>query len=573
MARVLIGCETSGVVREAFLARGHDAWSCDLLPPLRPSNRHIIGDVREVMMMDEWDLMAVMHPPCFAADTLVLTSEGYREISEVEVGDLVLTHKGRWRRVNEVMSKTTGRVVTVKSSNSLRTVTTPEHPYLVRFREPYRHNFRTQEERNNGPEWIDAGELTRRHFTCSVLPPEERVEIPDKTLWLMGRYVADGHMRSSRWTPGKFEEMVISVGYHKRDSFLAMVDRKVTLHPGRTAIKATFYGHDAIRDFAQFGRSAHTKVLPGWVLKLPADQAAYFLEGYVSGDGYRHARGRIDTSSVSRVLSLGISVLMQRVYKKCPSLRHQEPRKQHRIEGRLVNNAPAVTASVHTAPSRTGNYVDGIHAWGRVREVTPDWRRVKVYNLSVEEDETYTANGVVVHNCTRLANSGVRWLYTPPGNPPDEVAPDEAELWHLLSDAERLAIMWRLLEEGADLFSAVWNVPHIPAVAVENPVMHKHAKARIRNFRRHSQSVQPWQFGTDKNGPDNERKRTCLWLRNLPLLVPTGTLDGSTARDSVHKATPGPDRWKLRSRFFPGLAAAMAHQWGDHAASLKAEAA
>ncbi|MEL6282665.1 MAG: hypothetical protein AAFQ73_07915, partial [Pseudomonadota bacterium] len=110
--------------------------------------------------------------------------------------------------------------------------------------------------------------------------------------------------------------------------------------------------------------------------------------------------------------------------------------------------------------------------------------------------------------------------------------------------------------------SHVWNAD-VPLVAVENPVMHRHAKARIRNYRKFNQSVQPWQFGDDPDGPDNVKKRTCLWLRGLPELRPTGTLDGSSARDEIHKATPGPDRWKRRSQFFPGLAAAMADQWGS----------
>jgi hypothetical protein len=144
--------------------------------------------------------------------------------------------------------------------------------------------------------------------------------------------------------------------------------------------------------------------------------------------------------------------------------------------------------------------------------------------------------------CTRLCNSGVRWL----SNPPPGRTLDE---------------MWRELDEGAALFSDCWNAD-IPLVAIENPVMHKHAKARITNFEPFAQSVQPWQFGTDPNGPDNEKKRTCFWLRGLPKLVPTGTLDGSTARDSVHKAAPGANRAAERSRFFPGLAAAMAMQWG-----------
>jgi hypothetical protein len=156
--------------------------------------------------------------------------------------------------------------------------------------------------------------------------------------------------------------------------------------------------------------------------------------------------------------------------------------------------------------------------------------------------------------CTRLCNSGVRWLKTPP-------------------PGRSLGDMWRELDDGAALFSACWNADHIPCVAVENPVMHRHAKARIANYAPPAQTVQPWQFGTDPAGPDNERKRTCFWLRALSPLVPTGTLDGTTARDSVHRASPGAERWKQRSRFFPGLAAAMADQWGAAAEARRAAAA
>ncbi len=144
--------------------------------------------------------------------------------------------------------------------------------------------------------------------------------------------------------------------------------------------------------------------------------------------------------------------------------------------------------------------------------------------------------------CTRLCNSGVRWLTAPPpGRTLDE--------------------MWADLEAGAELFSACLNAP-IERVAIENPVMHRYAKSRIVNFRPATQSVQPWQFGSDQDGPDNTRKRTLLWLRGLPRLMPTGTLDGTTARSDVHMASPGPDRAMRRSRTYPGLAAAMAAQWG-----------
>tara|TARA_B100000212_G_C27113820_1_gene421851 strand:- start:158 stop:547 length:390 start_codon:yes stop_codon:yes gene_type:complete len=123
--------------------------------------------------------------------------------------------------------------------------------------------------------------------------------------------------------------------------------------------------------------------------------------------------------------------------------------------------------------------------------------------------------------------------------------------------------MWQELDEGAELFSDVWNAD-IPHVAVENPVMHKYAKERIRNYEPQAQSIQPWEFETSEAGADNVKKRTCLWLRNLPKLMPTGSLDGSTARPEVHHASPSKDRWKIRSRFYHGIANAMANQWGHH---------
>ena len=97
--------------------------------------------------------------------------------------------------------------------------------------------------------------------------------------------------------------------------------------------------------------------------------------------------------------------------------------------------------------------------------------------------------------------------------------------------------------------------------------MHRHAKQRIIGYQAPAQSVQPWQYG------DWETKRTCLWLRNLPPLVPAlPTLDSARAWHElpidampaarVHRMAPGADRTKERSRFFPGIAAAMAAQWG-----------
>lgn len=143
--------------------------------------------------------------------------------------------------------------------------------------------------------------------------------------------------------------------------------------------------------------------------------------------------------------------------------------------------------------------------------------------------------------CTRLCNSGVRWLHEPPpGRSREE--------------------MWADLDRAAALFNDCWTAP-IPRVAIENPVMHQHARDRIRNWKK-PQVVQPWWFG------DPAFKATCFYLRGLPPLTATRKLvpprpgtEDHKQWSAVHRAPPGPDRWKFRSRTFPGIATACATQW------------
>lgn len=191
---------------------------------------------------------------------------------------------------------------------------------------------------------------------------------------------------------------------------------------------------------------------------------------------------------------------------------------------------------------------------------TPSNRHIQDDLGHVLEMDDWDMLAVMHPPCTRLCNSGVRWYTEPPKNRQPDY-PEDYDKW---TREERLAWMWSELDKGAEFFSMCWNAD-IPMVAVENPVMHRYAKQRIKNYKPFAQSIQPWQFGYDENGPDNERKRTCFWLRNLPPLQPTGTLDGRSARNSVHHASPGADRAAERSRFFPGVAAAMADQWGGFA--------
>ena len=125
--------------------------------------------------------------------------------------------------------------------------------------------------------------------------------------------------------------------------------------------------------------------------------------------------------------------------------------------------------------------------------------------------------------CTHLAISGARWF----GGKAQQ-------------QADALAFVRFLMAAPVD------------CIAIENP-----ASIISSHIRPADQVIQPWQFG------HGETKATHLWLKNLPRLTPTNIVPGREAR--IHMMPPGPDRWKDRSRTYPGIAEAMAQQWGQQA--------
>lgn len=122
--------------------------------------------------------------------------------------------------------------------------------------------------------------------------------------------------------------------------------------------------------------------------------------------------------------------------------------------------------------------------------------------------------------CTHLAVSGARWFKEK-------------------RDEQEQALQFVRFLMGAP----------VEMIAIENPI--SIISSRIR---KPDQIIQPWMFG------HGETKATCLWLKNLLTLRATNIVEGREAR--VHKMAPGPDRWKERSRTYPGIANAMAEQWG-----------
>jgi site-specific DNA-cytosine methylase len=163
--------------------------------------------------------------------------------------------------------------------------------------------------------------------------------------------------------------------------------------------------------------------------------------------------------------------------------------------------------SCYLLPSET----EGPHYQGDIADILDMERR----------NSTHSSFDLMIAHppCTHLAVSGARWF----------------------KDKQREQ------EEALEFVQKLMDAP-IDRICIENPI--SIISSRIR---KPDQIIQPWMFG------HGETKATCLWLKNLPPLKPTNIVSGRENR--VHRMPPGPDRWKERSRTFPGIAAAMAQQW------------
>lgn len=156
---------------------------------------------------------------------------------------------------------------------------------------------------------------------------------------------------------------------------------------------------------------------------------------------------------------------------------------------------------------------------------------------------------VIAHPpCTRLANSGVRWLVSKKAKPGYEWS--EADQIYISTDEE----LWQSFYDACKFFNAFIEYGKAGnKIGIENPIQHKYARL---NIPAQSQIIQPWQFGHTTS------KATCLWLFGLDHLVPTEIVPSEQRTQDIWLCPPGPMRQQIRSKTFPGIAKAMADTWG-----------
>ena len=358
--------------------------------------------------------------PCFPGDVRVLTDAGPMPISRLKVGDMVLTHAGRYRPVLAVGSRQAPTVRVRGQGASI--VTTHEHPFLSRSRtKKWDGANRTHVRRFGDEEWTEAKDMQDRYWaslrTYPSLPiPEISVEGRETPLdvefnaaffWFVGTWLGNGWTRVT----ARRGSVYVADAHESADE----LERRITdagLHAGRAAMRTATRFVVSSRPLARwldanFGKAAANKTLPAWVLGLPDELRQAFLDGYVFADGTRtKTPAGWKVATTSRDLALGTKCLFWSFGRSVTEYVAHPKREECVIEGRKVNERPHY--QVGSSDIARSSFEMGDKRWGLVREVKDTGNVETVYNIEVADDNTYTAEGIVVHNCQDFSVAGLR---------------------------------------------------------------------------------------------------------------------------------------------------------------------
>jgi len=360
---------------------------------------------------------------CIAEGQLVLTFEGWKPIEKVEVGNLVLTHKQRWRRVIKTWENDIQECVSTQGNGHPGLISTADHKFYVRGVAP---GHRRGGKQLQSPGWISAKEFKSScpysHWSSPTSVPWGDGEVPpvvaekgwytsiadtsDLTwLWLYGLYIAEGYGCNSD-----------NSGHNHRRFHWCVNDEECDLVAEKLAslgLKSHFYrqgksvkvivGSSGLYHWLtdNAGVLAHNKEIAKWVFGLNDIQRQAIFDGMTYGDGsWSHDRTRWEYVTVSKKLALGMKLLGQSLGYVC-NPRHTEPRESI-IEGRTVRSKEAWCVQMthlkdYIAP-RTKLLDDGL-MWSPIEDGVHSVGPRRVYDLEVEEDHSYIVEGIVVSNC------------------------------------------------------------------------------------------------------------------------------------------------------------------------------
>lgn len=392
------------------------------------------GKDLDVTETDKYEYLLTYSFPCFTGDTLILTNKGLKCIKDIEIGDKVLSHDNLYHSVVAFRKTGVKNIIELKGMSVDKIECTENHKFYVR--EMYRkyptfaNGKRGKERHFYEPKWVECKDLSKKHYLGvainqnSIIPEWNGIEfvwhdnrknrlknelsdlMDNKNFWwVIGRYIGDGWQR----TQGGIIICCAKDKLNEITPYLKECDFNYSVVEDRTVKKI----HIPLKELglfcSQFGKGAGNKFIPSFMFDMPVDLLDSFIKGYLSSDGWISNDGIYKISSISKNLIYGTAQLVAKVYKTPYRIYHTKRSSKVVIEGRLCNQKDSyeLVWKVDKRKQDRAFYEDG-YIWTPIKSIIDTRVEKEVYDIEVEKSHSFTANGIIAHNCTDLSGAGAQ---------------------------------------------------------------------------------------------------------------------------------------------------------------------
>ena len=386
-----------------------------------------VGDVTKI---DVADLVAkygvpdllTAGSPCFVAGTKVLTLEGYKNIEDVKVGDMVLTHNNRYRKVLNVGGHEDD-VYRLRAQGFIDVTCTANHPFYARkksFDYYVKADGKPSKKLNLGePEWIRADELAQNYYIANNIESQESenpLGITEEEAWVIGRYIADGHTRKDvrkdeTHNGTRHWQVILSIGNDKLEQFKShFKELHYSAYPHGESVHRVVFSSKRLVEIVETecGIGSMNKHFGEALIRLPKHLLEIVLKGFLEGDGNYRIKGQsYSITTISEMFAITMQRVVSKLYGKHITISRHVPAEYRELCGRMVHQHTqyVVRFADHDLQTQERPKLIGDKMWQNAKSFTPAGREM-VYNLEVEEDNSYTANNIIVHNCQSFSFSG-----------------------------------------------------------------------------------------------------------------------------------------------------------------------
>jgi len=390
------------------------------------------GEELNITDTDKYTYIMTYSFPCFVGDTLVLTDKGYKQLVDIEVSDKVLTHRNNFMKVLKIMNNGEKEIWKLRGMCFDEIKCTDNHRFYIRemYRKypTYENGKRGKERHFKQPVWKECKDLTKNDYLGVAINQNEIIPEWDginfkwtdgrKTRhknelqelmnnhsfwWLIGRYIGDGWQR----TQGGIIICCSKKEIREMTTHLRNCGISYSISNEKTVGKLHIPLKELQLFVSQFGDKAINKRITNTILDLPYEYIMSFLDGYISADGCVLKNGIHKISTVSRELAYGIAQCVAKAYKVPYRIYRTKRKSKYVIEGRIVNQNDSyeVVWKMKKCKQDKAFYENG-YIWFPISNIENTNTIEMVYDIEVEHDHSFTANGTIVHNCQDLSVAG-----------------------------------------------------------------------------------------------------------------------------------------------------------------------